>query len=59
MENTVAAQCMVEQYTGLVLDMAGNRLPAGSLIMCKPTAFVITEDGDIDYVGGCKMDMVY
>ena len=50
---------MVEQDTGLVLDMAGNRLPAGSVIMCKLTAFVIMEDGDPDYVGGGKMEMVY
>ena len=59
MENTNAAQCMVVQDTGLVLDMAGNRLPAGSVIMCKLTTFVITEDSDIDYIGGGKMEMVY
>ena len=59
MESTIAAQCIVEQDTGLVLDMAGNKLPAGSVIMCKLTAFVIMEDGDIDYVGGSKMEMVY
>ena len=47
------------QETGLVLDMAGNRLPAGSVIMCKLTPFVIMEDGDIDYVGGGKMEMFY
>ena len=39
--------------------MAGNKLPAGSVIMCKLTPFVITEDGDIDYEGGVKMEMVY
>ena len=39
--------------------MAGNKLPAGSVIMCKLIAFVIMEDGDIDYIGGGKMDMVY
>ena len=27
--------------------------------MCKLTAFVITEDGDIDYMGGGKIEMVY
>ena len=59
MESTIAAQCIVEQDTGLVPDMAGNRLPAGSVIMCKLTTFVITEDGDIDYVGGGKMEIVY
>ena len=59
MESTIAAQCIVEQDTGLVLDMAGNKLPAGSVIMCKLTAFVIMEDSDIDYIGRGKMEMVY
>ena len=47
MDSIIAAQCMVEQDTGLVLDIAVNRLPAGSVIMCKLTAFVIMEDGDM------------
>ena len=59
MESKIAAQCVVEQESGLVLDMAGNKLPAGSVIMCKLTAFFITEDSDIDYIGGGKMEMVY
>ena len=59
MESTIATQCFVEQETGLVLDMAGNKLPAGSVISCKLTVFVIMEHGDIDYVGGGKMEMVY
>ena len=49
----------MEQDTGLVLDVAGNRLPAGSVIMCKLTAFVIMKDDDIHYVRGGKMEMVY
>ena len=53
MENTIAAQCFVEQDTGLMLDMAGL------VIMCKLTPFIIMEDGDIDYLGGGKMEMVY
>ena len=59
MESTIATQCIVEQDTGLVLDRTGNRLPVGSVIMCKMTAFVITEDSDIDYSGDSKMEMVY
>ena len=59
MESTIATQCFVEQETSLVLDMVGNRLPAGSVIMYLLAPFVITEDGDIDYVGGGKMEMVY
>ena len=46
MDSKIATQCMVEQDIGLVLDVAGNRLPAGSVIMCKLTVFVIMEDGD-------------
>ena len=42
-----------------MLDMAGNKLPAESVIMCKLTAFVIMEDGDIDHLGGGKMETVY
>ena len=59
MESTIAAQCLVEQETGLVLDMVGNRSPAGSVIICKLTQFVTTKDGDINYMGGGKMEMVY
>ena len=59
MESTIAAQCTVEQDTGLVLDMAGKKFPAGSVIMCKLTAFVITEVYNIDYIGGDKLEMVY
>ena len=59
MEGTIAAQCFVEWETCLVLDMMGNRLPAGSVILCKLTPFVITEDGDIDYMGGGKMETLY
>ena len=59
MECTIAVQCSVEQETSLVLDMAGNRLPAGSVTMCKLTPFVITKDGDINYMGSGKMEMVY
>ena len=59
MESSIAAQCFVEEETSLMLDMVGNRLLAGSVIMCMLTPFVITEDGDIDCVGGGRMEMVY
>ena len=32
----------------LILDIAGNRLPVGSVIMCKMTLFVIVKDGDMN-----------
>ena len=59
MDSSITTQCFLERETGLILDMVGNRLPAGSVIMCKLTPFVITKNGDIDYVGGSKMEMVY
>ena len=59
MKGTFSAKGVVEQVAGLVLDMTNNKLPAGSVIMCKFTAFVIKGDGDIDYMGGGKMEMVY
>ena len=59
MDSSITDQCFVEREFSLILDMAGNRLPLGSVIMCKLTLFVIMMDGDIDYVGGSKMDMVY
>ena len=39
--------------------MVVNRLPAGSVIMCKLTSFVIIDGSDIDYVGGGKIGMAY
>ena len=59
MESKIAAQCIVKHESGLVLDMAANKLLAGSVIKCKLTAFVIMENDDTDYVGGGKMEMVY
>ena len=59
MDSSITAQCFVERETGLILDMAGNRLPVGSVIMCKLTPFVIMKDDDIDYMGGGKMEKAY
>ena len=39
--------------------MVSIKLLAGSVIMCKLTPFVIMKDGDIDYMGGGKMEIVY
>ena len=59
MDSSITAKCFVERESSLILDMVHNRLPAGSVIMCKLTMFVTTKDGDIDYVGGSKMEIVY
>ena len=58
MDFKVVAKCVIKQDTGLIVDEAGNKLPAGALIMCKITPFVITKDGDIDYLASGKMDNV-
>ena len=59
MDSSITAQCFVERESSLKLDMVGNRLPAGSVTMCKLTLFVIMKDGDIDYMVGGKMEVVY
>ena len=43
MDSSITAKCFIEREPGLIPDMAGNRLPVGSLIMYKLTPFVITK----------------
>ena len=52
MDLKVAAKCIFEQDTGLVVDEAGNKLTAKSVMLCKMTPSIITEEGDIDYFTG-------
>ena len=59
MDLKVAAKCIIAQDTGLVVDEAGNKLPVKSVILCKMTPFIITEEGDIDYFTGGKMETIY
>ena len=59
MDSSITVQCFVERESSLTLDIVGNRLPVGSVIMCNLTPFVIMKDGDINYMGGSKMEMVY
>ena len=59
MDFKVVTKCLVKQDTDLVVDEAGNKLPTRVVIMCKMTPFVITEDGDIDYLASGKMESVY
>ena len=56
MDLEVAAKCTIKQDTGLVVDETGNKLPAKSMVLCKMTLFIITEEGDIDYFMGDKME---
>ena len=59
MDLKAAAKCTIEQDTGLVVDETSNKLPAKSMVLCKMTPFIITEDGDIDYFMGGKMETVF
>ena len=59
MDLKVTGKCFIKQESGLVIDEAGNKLLAKSLLFCKMTPFVITEEGDIDNFTGGKMEAVY
>ena len=59
MDFKVAAKCVFEQDTGLIVDEADNKLPVKAVIVCKMTSFVIMEEGDLDYLAGDKMETVY
>ena len=59
MDLKVAGKCFIEQGSGLVVDKLGNKLPAKSVLFCKMTPFIITEDGDIDKFKGGKIDAIY
>ena len=47
------------QGSGLVMDEVGNKLQAKSVLFCKMTPSIITEDRDIDKFKGGKMDAIY
>ena len=59
MDLKVAAKCIVEQDTALVVDEAGHKLPVKFVLLCKMTPFIITEEGDIVYFTDGKMETVY
>ena len=59
MDFQVVAKCVIKEDTGLVVEEGGNKLQAGVVIMCKMTPFVITEDGDSDYLASRKKENVY
>ena len=59
MDLKVISKCFIKQESGLVLDEAGNKLPAKSVLFCKMMPFIITKDWDIDNFEGGKMDAIY
>ena len=59
MDLKVTGKCFIEQESGLVIDEAGNKLLAKSVMICQITPFVITEEGDINNFTGGKMEAIY
>ena len=58
MEYQAAGKCFMEQETGLLIDEAGSKLQAKSLVMCRMTPFVVTKEGDINHFTGGKMENI-
>ena len=59
MDFKVAGKCFIQHGSGLVVEASGNRLPAKSVLFCRMTPFIITEDGDIGNFAGGKVDPIY
>ena len=59
MDIRVVGEHFIEEGSGLIVNAAGNRMPAKSVIFCKKRPFVITEDGDINLFAGGEMDVIY
>ena len=57
MDCKIAEKCFIKQGSDLIVNSAGNRIPAKSIICCKKIAFIITEDGNIDKFSGEEMDL--
>ena len=55
----VAAKCFIKQETRFLVDEAGNKLQAKSVVMFQITLFVISAEGDIDHFTGSKMESIY
>ena len=59
MDLKIVSKCFIEQGSDLVVDSAGNRIPANSVIFCKKRACIIIKDGDISKFSGEEMDVIY
>ena len=55
MTSQVSTQCFVQQETGFLIDETGNKLQAKSIMMCKSTPYMVTEEGNFDHFAGGKM----
>ena len=59
MDLKVTGKCFAEQGSGMVFDEAWKKAPVKSILFCKMTPFIITEDGNIDSFESGKMDAIY
>ena len=59
MDIKAVSKCFIEQGSDLIVDAAGNRIPAKLVIFCNKRPFIITKDGDIDGFAGEEMDVIY
>ena len=59
MDLKIAGKCFIKQGSDLIVDSAGNRIPAKLVIFFKKTAFVIPKDGNINKFSGQEMDVIY
>ena len=59
MDLKIAGKCFIAKHSDIIVDSAGSRIPAKSVIVCKEKAFIITKDGDIDRFSGKSMGIIY
>ena len=59
MDLKIARKCFIEQGSDLIVDSAGNKILAKSIIFCKKRAFTITEDRDTGKFSGEELDVIY
>ena len=59
MDLKITGKCFIEKDSDIILDSAGSRVPAKSVIVCKQKAFIIMEDEDIDRFSGEGMGVIY
>ena len=50
---------MLKKDSDLIVDSAGSRIPAKSVIVCKQKAFIITVDGGIDKLSAESISVIY
>ena len=59
MDIKVVGKCFFKEGSDLIVDGAGNRIPAKSVSFCKKRPFIITDDQDINLSAGGEMDVIH